>query len=131
MMPTLPRTLLVALPSLALLAACNSEGPYGANDGVACTLEARAAINVELLDAATKVSISGGATVVATDGAYTDTLHYFGGGTFGGAYERVGTYTIKATTPAHGTATRTGIVVTKDQCHVIGQRVTIEMTRVP
>lgn len=130
MIPTLPRTLIAALPSLALLAACNSEGPYGIND-VVCTLEARAALNVELLDAATKASIAAGATVVATDGAYTDTLRNFGNGPFGGAYERVGTYTIKVTTPAHGTATRTGIVVTRDQCHVIAQRITIEMTRVP
>lgn len=131
-MLTFPRALLVAVPSLALLAACNSEGPYGTDDRqVVCTMEARAALNVELLDATTKASIAAGATVVATAGAYTDTLHNFGSGTFAGAYERAGTYTVTATTPSHGTATRSGIVVTKDQCHVIGQRITIEMTRVP
>ncbi|TMB31831.1 MAG: hypothetical protein E6J61_08675 [Deltaproteobacteria bacterium] len=74
------------------------------------------------------------ATVTATDGSYSETLNGLlpppeDGGppcAYVGAFERAGTYAIDAS--AEGRETRaTGIEVTKDSCHVIPRKVTLNL----
>jgi len=68
------------------------------------------------------------ATLVLVDGAYRETMTSFGQpGTYAGAGEREGTYTLTVTAQGYQPASRT-IVVTGDECHVNGQAVTIDLT---
>jgi hypothetical protein len=72
-----------------------------------CTLEYRPGLLVHIRDAATHWPISGGATVIARDGAFVDTLHYADFTASGdvlslaGAYDRPGTYSVWVEHPGY------------------------------
>ena len=102
----------VALP--LMVAACNSteENP------VACTTEARAAINVDVRDSLTGQPAAAGAIGVAAEGSYADTLDAFSATSLGGAYERAGTYAVTVRKPGYREWRRDGVVVTSDPCHI-------------
>lgn len=106
------------------LAGCESKNAE-------CSLEARAGVNVALTDAVTKRPICD-ATVVISDGTgYTDSPPSVGPECiYGGASERPGTYKVEVTHPSYATATREGIGVAMDdvQCHVVAQRVELELS---
>ncbi len=92
---------------------------------LACTLEARAAISVEIRDSATFAPLADGSTAAVTEGAYSDTLivcSWSGleGLTRCGAWERAGTYAVLVTRPGYQPWSRTGVRVTSDACHVRG-----------
>jgi hypothetical protein len=96
---------------------------------LACTLEARAAISVEIRDSATFAPRADGATVAVTEGAYSDTLILCGwlgleGLTRCGAWERAGTYDVLVTRPGYQPWTRAAVRVTSDACHVRGVALT-------
>ena len=112
---------------LAFLAfACS--GDDNANNDVACTEEARAGLNVTVKNAETGVTITEGITVVAADGNYTETLEYFTGSpNFTGAWERAGTYVITVTGEGYQTYTSDAVTVEADECHVIGEIITINL----
>ena len=106
-----------ALVSL-LVAGCQSL-----TDSV-CTLEARAAIGVLVRD-----SVSGtapdtaGAVVLVVDGVYRDTAEFPQYSTQAGtlyylARERAGRYTVRVEQPGYQPWERTGVRVTRDECHV-------------
>jgi hypothetical protein len=107
---------------LILLSSCNDSDD---TNQIVCTLEAKAGLNVTVsLDAMS--SITGeGIIVVATDGAYQETLSVVNPNDpiFSGALERQGTYVITVSKDGYQTFTSAPITVTADVCHVIPQQV--------
>jgi hypothetical protein len=104
--------------------------------GLACTEEARPALMVGLTD-----SLSGattgftGVTIVATEGAYADSIvmPVYPADPYNGpvalAYERRGTYTVSVRANGYVTWTRSGVVVSGDQCHVTTVSLTARLVR--
>lgn len=69
------------------------------------------------------------ATAVLVDGSYRETMMSFGpAGTYAGAGEREGTYTLTVTAQGFQPAAPRTIVVTGDECHVRGQAVSVDLT---
>ncbi len=94
-----------------------------------CTDEAVAGIDVSVIDSSSGNPICD-ATIVITDGTYSETLHETSTDTscsYSGAYERAGTYDLVASAPNKTNVTQTGIVVMAGACHVLPQSITIEM----
>ena len=92
--------------------------------GTGCLGNAVNGLRVTVLDGPGGAAICG-ATVVATDGAYSETLAAsLSGDTcyYSGAIERTGTYALEATFEGR-TATTPNVSVGKDECHVITQGV--------
>lgn len=114
------KKILLLLCCLPLLTAttCNDDDR---SDGINCTLEARAALNVTVSLGDSSANVSEGITVVATDGDFSETLQTFieGDPTFSGAYERTGNYILTVSKEGYQTYTSAAIAVTKDRCHVI------------
>ena len=125
------------LATAGLLACSAPETPVPGAPGapgsptVACTMEARPAITVEPVDAATGQSISQQATLIAMTGTYTDTasVHTTGVPTLSAAHERAGTYTVIVKHPEYRDWERSNIVVGRDQCHVQTIRLKAEMQK--
>lgn len=113
--------------SVVMLANCGT--PFDPNGGTACTDEARAGLNITVKNGSTGAEICD-ATVTATDGSYSETLQNTGGscGSYAGAWERKGTYTIAVSKTGFATATESNVVVGADECHVTGVVKTIELT---
>jgi hypothetical protein len=97
------------------------------DDGIACTMEARAGLNVTVKDAVTNNYLGIGTTVVATDGTYSETLEYMEGiiPTFAGAWEREGNYILTVLAEGYATYVSETITVTSDECHVIPQQIEV------
>lgn len=117
------KKLLLIIAIFPLLATqCNED-----DNGIACTEEARAGLNITIKDAETNDYLSEGVSVVATDGSYSETLQSFDSAEpiFSGAYEREGNYTITVSKSGYVTYTSEVISVTSDVCHVIPQQRTI------
>lgn len=101
----------------------------------ACTEEARAGISVSVADSLTGSAQVTGLSVVAVDGAYRDSVYQavWPGEPFPGrlglAYERPGTYGLIVRADGYAPWTRAGIVVERDECHVITVPVTARLTR--
>jgi hypothetical protein len=113
--------LVAALVAGAFATNClNGESP------MACTLEARAGINVAVVDAATGAAITN-ATVVAREGAFTETLTSFQAGEHFGVFEREGTYEVTNSAPGRQTWRADRVVVGADECHVIPVRLTARL----
>lgn len=94
-----------------------------------CSDIAEAGLTVHVVD-----QISGDpicdATVVVTDGSYTETLEETSptsGCFYAGAYERPGTYDLVVSAPGHQTLTQAAIVVAQGTCHVSGRTLTIDL----
>lgn len=116
-----------ALIAAALsLGACASggEGP----PDVVCTMEARSSLAVTVTDAGTGENLAPEATVRVTDGTFTETLTALpGSGVYSGVYERPGTYTVVVSHPDYAQWQRAGIVVERDECHVITEEVSARL----
>lgn len=120
------RKLLILVCILPLFTAshCNND-----DDQVNCTTEARAGLNITVKDAVTSAVITEEVTVVASEGAYEETLeNTTGSGIFSGAWERSGTYVITISKPGYQTFTSGAVTVTEDVCHVIPQSRTFQIT---
>lgn len=113
--------------SLALAAvACRLHGD--------CTALGSLGIVVQVVDARTRSSINDGAFVVATDGAYRDTVTLSSDQTtrpVGLAFEREGTYTVTVRRIGYKEWTRTGVVVPRGDCAVEVQRLTAALEVLP
>jgi hypothetical protein len=97
-----------------------------------CTAIAVDALVVTVVDAASGQRICD-AKVVASEGSFSEELRPFGSGqdcTYSGPTERAGLYEIRATRAGYEPAAMNGVRVTRDECHVIPVRVTIQMTGV-
>jgi hypothetical protein len=116
--------LLLAIFPLLLSSTCENN-----DDDIFCTTEAKAGLNVTVINSQTNVPIVEDVVIIAQDGSYQETLEYFPGGefVFSGAYERMGTYTITVTKTGFQTFTSQAITVTRDECHVIPQQITVNL----
>lgn len=94
--------------------------------GIACTLEARAAISITVVDSVTRAGIGAGATLILQEGAYRDSVTfpadqpYYNSTPLWGfaSAEREGTYDVRVRRPGYQLWERRGVRVTSDQCHV-------------
>lgn len=116
-----------------ILAACSSNNTESPPGPTVCTMEARAGIVVEPVDAATGRPVAGTTTVIAREGAYADSASADVStmqqpATIGAAYERKGTYNVTVRNPAYRPF-ETSVTVTADACHVIPQRIRASLTR--
>jgi hypothetical protein len=102
---------------MAALAACSKKQP----EPVMCTMEARAALAVVVVDSVTGAGLAGTTLALAIQGTTTDTLAGRDS-VVSGAFERPGTYRIELTAPGYRPWTREGVVVKKDECHVLTER---------
>jgi hypothetical protein len=91
------------------------------DQGIPCTTEAKAGLNVTVKDAETEFFLYEEVTVVATDGDFSETLQLMGGVSpvFTGAWEREGNYTIEISGAGYESYTSDLIEVVSDECHVI------------
>jgi len=114
--------LIIAMFPLLLATQCNED-----DNGIVCTEEARAGLNITIKDAETNAYLNEGVSVVATDGSFSETLESFDVAEpiFSGAYEREGNYTVTVSKTGYVTYTSEVISVTSDVCHVIPQQRTI------
>ncbi|HEU6450084.1 MAG TPA: carboxypeptidase-like regulatory domain-containing protein [Gemmatimonadaceae bacterium] len=91
-----------------------------------CTNEARPAISVEALDSTTNASVRAGARIIASDGAFADTVITVEdfGGAYGLAHEREGSYAVTVEQEGYAPWSRSDVEVTRDECHVRTVRLT-------
>lgn len=117
------RLVLFLLLLMVALSACDSTS----NEPIACPAIITPAIEVEVRHAETSAPEAEGAVVIATDGAYTDTLdagksvEYQGQLvllSLAGANERPGTYDVVVKKQGFETWTRTGVEPEVGECGV-------------
>lgn len=117
-----------AIARIAALLACGACASSSESPDVACTMEARSSLAVTVTDAGTGESLAPDATVRVTDGTFSDTLTAQpGSGVYSGVYERPGTYTVVVSHPRYAQWQRAGIVVERDECHVITEEVSARL----
>lgn len=63
-----------------------------------------------------------------TDGTHSERLEPMAGSVYVGAYERAGTYTVIVSHPGYRQWQRMGVVVERDECHVIPEAVEARLT---
>jgi len=117
-------SLILGLP----LAGCGDMEP----DGVACIAIAVAGLDVSVVDQSTNQPICD-ATVTAAEGAYSERLN-MGACRYSGAYERPGSYAIRAERPGFTARTVTAerVVMSSGQCpHPVTIRTEIRLTPTP
>jgi hypothetical protein len=114
--PSRYRNVLVVFAGVAVLAGCNLI------TGPTCSLEARPALTVDVRDSTTNAPAGRGARIIARDGAFADTVlvptddaELF---PYPLAHERAGTYTVTVERDGYRPWSRSGVRVTKDECHV-------------
>jgi hypothetical protein len=98
---------------------------------VACTLEARAGINLTAFDSVGGQPLGTIGTVVAQDGNYSEKAIGIPGTPvrYSMAFERAGTYTVTAAVDGYQSWRATGVVVPRDACHVIPVQLTARLVR--
>ena len=104
--------------------ACDGEGA-----SLACPAQANAGIAVSVQDSASGASAGRGARIIAKDGAFADTARATTAydGPYGLAFERSGTYTVTVEQQGYRTWSRSGVLVSHDQCHVRTAAVTARL----
>ncbi len=114
------------LASAGVLAACGSP------TGTVCTEVAVAGLNVQVRDSISGLSLAGGSSVTAQDGAYIETLAYFSAAdSFFGAVERAGSYTVEVTHPGYKPWERSNVGVAAATCHVIPVQLLVRLQSLP
>jgi hypothetical protein len=88
--------------------------------GVACSADARPAVSVDVRDSVTDTPAGRGARIIAQDGVFADTAKTPSGyeGPYALARERAGTYTVTVEQEGYQLWSRSGVRVTRDECHV-------------
>ncbi len=114
-----------ACATLAAASACSDEpiGPI-------CTAEAVFGIQVDVLDGSGAPAALG-ATGVAVEGAFTDTLMIFDAVRMAGVVERPGLYEVSISKPGFVTWSARNIAVTAGECHVIPVRLQAHLIPTP
>lgn len=99
------------------------------DDRIFCTDQFVYGLNVIVLDASTGNPIFQDIEVKAVDGTYQEILELVPSSeyVFVGAGERAGTYIITITKTGYQTYTSAPIVLTRDECHVIPQSLTVNL----
>lgn len=107
---------LSAIVSISLLVgACQPQLQNGG--GTACTMQFVYGISATVTDAATGANITSGSYLVVREGSYVDSASAMGE-FLAAAGERAGTYSVTVGRPGYSTFHRSGVVVTRDECHV-------------
>lgn len=98
----------------ALLASCDIL------TGLDCTMDARAAITVDVLDSITNAPVGEGATITASNGTtvYSAITYDDYPGPYQLANENAGEFTVTVQKPGYARWTRDGVRVTRGECHV-------------
>lgn len=125
-------SILLLIASSLLLPACSdgSDDTGSPGDPINCTLEARSSVSVKVislmgepvLDATVTYSVDGG---LEEDAECVSTAAAGGCEDWVAGWERVGTFVIKAVSADKTSEAEETVVVTKDECHVIGQTLTL------
>jgi hypothetical protein len=113
---------------IAVLALAGCEQPA---EPPICTAIAVDALVVTVVDESAGSRICD-ATVVAVDGSFSAELRASGPApecTFSGPTERPGLYEVRASRAEYEPASRSGVRVTADECHVIPVRLTLQMRK--
>ena len=99
------------------------------DDQIVCTTQFVYGLNVIVLDASTGNPIFRDIEVKAVDGPYQEILELVSGleYAFVGAGERAGTYVVTVTKAGYQTYTSAPIILTRDECHVIPQSLTVNL----
>ena len=99
------------------------------DDQIFCTDQFVYGLNVIVLDASTGNPIFQDIEVKAVDGTYQEILQLVPGleYAFVGAGERAGNYVVTITKAGYQTYTSAPIVLTRDECHVIPQSLTVNL----
>ena len=99
------------------------------DDQIFCTDQFVYGLNVIVLDASTGNPIFQDIEVKAVDGTYQEILELVPGleYAFVGAGERAGNYVVTITKAGYQTYTSAPIVLTRDECHVIPQSLTVNL----
>ena len=99
------------------------------DDQIVCTTQFVYGLNVIVLDESTGNPIFQDIEVKAVDGTYQEVLELVPGleYVFVGAGERSGTYVVTITKAGYQTYTSAPIVLTRDECHVIPQSLTVNL----
>jgi len=99
------------------------------DDQIFCTDQFVYGLNVIVLDASTGNPIFQDIEVKAVDGMYQEILELVPGleYAFVGAGERAGNYVVTITKAGYQTYTSAPIVLTRDECHVIPQSLTVNL----
>lgn len=95
-----------------------------------CTMEARAGITVLVLDSATNTPVGEGASIIATDGAFADTVITVADyeGPYGFVHERAGSYTVVVEKDGFQHWSTSDVRVTRDDCHVHTTSITARLS---
>lgn len=116
--------LFLCLMPLLMANQCNDDDDNQIN----CTQEARAGLNVTVVDAVTHAVLTDGVAVFAMDGMYSETLELIpGSDVFSGAWEREGNYIVTVMKSGYQTYTSETIKVGADVCHVIPHNLTVQL----
>lgn len=87
---------------------------------------------VEVRDAVSGQPAATGARLTVREGEYLEVVDTpWNGPSFAAAGERAGTYALTVEHPSYETWTRSGVVVTADECHVTPVDVRAELTPTP
>lgn len=99
------------------------------DDRIVCTTQFVYGLNVIVLDSSTGNPIFQDIEVKAVDGTYQEILELVPGleYAFVGAGERAGTYVVTITKAGYQSYTSAPIVLTRDECHVIPQSLTVNL----
>jgi hypothetical protein len=113
---------------IALMPGMNTSEPNRMNR---CTASIEPAIAVTVSDARTGSPLE--ATIFVEDGNFQEQLSFRGvtGASqiiYGGAFERPGVYTVKVSRSGYEGAVLRDIKVTKDECHVVTQNLTVALS---
>ena len=114
---------------LALLAGCYEGDTTGP---IVCTDQFVYGLTVTVRDQSTGAGRADNATLTLREGTYEEVVtEAWDGTTMVGAGERPGTYTVTVEHPGYATWTRSGVVITADECHVIPVSLTAELVPIP
>jgi hypothetical protein len=99
------------------------------DDQIVCTTQFVYGLNVIVLDGSTGNPIFQDIEVKAVDGSHQEIFELVSGleYAFVGAGERAGTYVVTITKAGYQTYTSAPIVLTRDECHVIPQSLTVNL----
>lgn len=100
----------------AVLLAGGCQNPFNGG-GTVCTMQFVHGISATVTDAATGANITAGSYLVAREGSYVDSVSAIGD-FLAATGERAGTYAVKIGRPGYSTWSRSGVVVTRNECHV-------------
>ena len=123
--------IVLALAGLACRPAAPERDTTASKPSVMCTMQAVAALNGDAVDSATGAPATKGTSIVARSESYADSTNGPAPSdqSVGLAFEKAGTYTVTVTKPGYEPWSKSGIVVGRDECHVLPVRVTARLQR--